>query len=67
MLPKVTVSTTSTSGGNLAATQQQQLASGNLKNNNDSAPRFVMIDDTGNFCMYRGTPGNEQGAPIVCK
>ena len=67
MLPKVTVSTTSTTGGDLAATQQQQLSSGNLKNNSDQAHRFVMIDDSGQFCMYRGTPGNEQGAPIVCK
>jgi hypothetical protein len=67
MLPRVTVQQTSTSGGNLAAIQQQQLASGNLKNDSDTASRFVMIDDAGQFCMYRGTPGNIQGTPIICK
>lgn len=67
MLPKVTVQTQSTSGGNLAALQQQQLAAGNMKNTSDTAKRFVMIDDTGRFCMYRGTPGNIQGNSIVCK
>ena len=67
MLPKVTVQQTSTSGGNLATLQQQQLAAGNMKNTNDTAKRFVMIDDAGRFCMYRGTPGNIQGNSIVCK
>lgn len=67
MLPRVTVQQTSTSGGNLATLQQQQLAAGNMKNTNDTAKRFVMIDDTGRFCMYRGTPGNIQGNSIVCK
>ena len=67
MLPRVTVQQTSTSGGNLAAIQQQQLAAGNLKNDTDTASRFVMIDDAGQFCMYRGTPGNIQGNPIICK
>ena len=67
MLPKVTVQTQSTSGGNLATLQQQQLAAGNMKNTSDTAKRFVMIDDGGRFCMYRGTPGNIQGNSIVCK
>jgi len=67
MLPRVTVQTQSTSGGNLATLQQQQLAAGNIKNTNDTAKRFVMIDDSGRFCMYRGTPGNIQGNSIVCK
>jgi hypothetical protein len=67
MLPKVTVQQTSTSGGNLATLQQQQLAAGNMKNTTDTAKRFVMIDDAGRFCMYRGTPGNIQGNSIVCK
>lgn len=67
MLPRVTVQTQSTSGGNLATLQQQQLAAGNIKNTNDTAKRFVVIDDSGRFCMYRGTPGNIQGNSIVCK
>jgi hypothetical protein len=77
MLPKVTVPTQacsgdgcpsgSYSGADLASYQKSLLQAGNIKAGSDSAPRFVMIDDTGNFCMYRGTPGNEQGAPIVCK
>jgi hypothetical protein len=71
MLPQVTVSSsgTSTSGSsvNLQATQQAQLAAGNMKNDSDTASRFVMIDDAGNFCMYRGSPGGILGSSIACK
>jgi hypothetical protein len=71
MLPIVNVSTTasSTDGSsvNLQATQQAQLSAGNIKNDSDTARRFVMIDDAGNFCMYRGSPGGIIGSSIICK
>jgi hypothetical protein len=71
MLPRVAVSRTasSTDGSsvNLSATQQSQLASGNMKNSSDTAQRFAMIDDSGQFCMYRGSPGSIQGSSIACK
>jgi len=77
MIPKVTVPTQacsgdgcppdSYSGSDLSSYQQSLLQAGNLKAGNDSATRFVMIDDSGSFCMYRGTPGNVQGSAIICK
>jgi hypothetical protein len=70
MLPQVAVQSNanSTTGRvDLSTIQQGQLSAGNMKNNSDAAPRFVMIDDTGNFCMYRGSPGSTQGSAIVCK
>jgi hypothetical protein len=71
MLPRVSVQqsseTTDGSSVNLQSVQQQQLASGNMKNTSDTAKRFVMIDDAGNFCMYRGKPGSIQGSSIICK
>lgn len=71
MLPRIAVSTSgsSTTGQavNLSATQQSQLAGGKMKNNSDNNSRFVMIDDSGAFCMYRGNPGAPSGSPIVCK
>lgn len=79
MLPKVTVPTSACSGSgsscpagaytgtDLAGYQRSLLAAGNLKTSTDAASRFVMIDDSGAFCMYRGTPGNVQGSAIICK
>jgi len=79
MLPKVTVPTSACSGSgsncpsgsyagaDLAGYQRSLLAAGNLKTSNDTASRLVMIDDSGSFCMYRGTPGNVQGSAIICK
>jgi len=71
MLPRVAVSASgsSTTGQsvNLASTQQSQLADGQMKNTYDNQPRFVMIDDSGQFCMYRGKPGSITGSSIVCK
>ena len=71
MLPQVQVSTSGSSNNgqavNLQAQQNAQLAAGNMKNSSDTASRFAMIDDAGNFCMYRGSPGNIQGSSIICK
>jgi len=71
MLPQVQVSTTGSSNNgqsvNLQAQQDAQLAAGNLKNSSDTESRFAMIDDSGNFCMYRGSPGSIQGSSIICK
>lgn len=76
MLSRVSVPTSSCSGsgcpagsvsGDLQAAQAQVLGAANLKNSTDTASRFVMIDDGGQFCMYRGSPGAIQGSPIICK
>jgi len=71
MLPQITLQTSSSSTDgssfNLAATQQSQLSAGQFKNNNDTATRFMLLSDDGTFCMYRGTPGAQQGNSIACK
>lgn len=71
MFPRITLTTSgsSTDGSsvNVAATQQAQLSAGQFKNNNDTATRFMLLKDDGTFCMYRGTPGAQQGDSIICK
>ena len=71
MLPQITLTTSgsSTDGSsvNVSATQQAQLSAGQFKNNNDTATRFMLLKDDGTFCMYRGTPGAQQGDSILCK
>lgn len=79
MLPRVSVPTSACSGSgsncppgsytgsDLQGYQRSLLAAGKMKTTSDTAPRFVMIDDAGQFCMYRGTPGNIQGSYIMCK
>jgi hypothetical protein len=71
MFPRITLTTSgsSTDGSsvNVAATQQSQLSAGQFKNNNDTATRFMLLKDDGTFCMYRGTPGAQQGDSIICK
>jgi hypothetical protein len=72
ILPRITLTgaTTTTTGQptvNVQAQQQAQLVAAKFKNANDTATRFALLKDDGTFCVYRGTPGAEQGALIACK
>jgi hypothetical protein len=55
------------SGTDLASYQNSLFNTAKLKNTTDTAARFVMIDDAGKFCMYKGSPGAIQGTSIICK
>lgn len=70
--PRITLQTASTTTTgqatvNLQAQQQSQLSAAGLKNASDTATRFALLKDDGTFCIYRGSPGYEQGGAIACK
>lgn len=72
ILPRITLAeaSTTTTGQptvNLQSQQQAQLVAANFKNVNDTVARFALLKDDGTFCVYRGTPGSQQGTSIVCK
>jgi hypothetical protein len=68
ILPQITVTTSlNNQPGDLASIQNNQLAAGNMKNSYDARPRFAMVDDSGQFCVYKGAPGSGQTTQIICK